>query len=400
MVGLKRLMGHYTSLWQRCDGRGVRLGRRYTAPEQARREKGAEEFLKVVESKVAQSKGRVTVDAGLLQAFGVFARSAVDLSEAQVKTLVEGAFPRLLRALATEARAFDPAISPADVFQASRNVWTASGLQTLLGRPPELTPAIFGYSLLYPYTDNLLDDPATRQVTKHAFNRRLRERLLGDTVHPANDREQKVWGLVERIESQYKRTRHPRVYRSLLAIHKAQEESVHLRRDARLPAAEVLRMVFEKGGTSVLADGYLAKGRLTADEELFAFGWGVLLQLGDDLQDVAEDLAGGAATLFSESAGREPLDELTNRVFQFSGHVFAGLRAFERPGLGPLKQLIRRSAVILLTTAAGGAGRFYTSRYVHNLEQHSPLRFGFLREHRERFFGSGGLVRRFVGALT
>ena len=144
----------------------------------------------------------------------------------------------------------------------------------------------------------------------------------------------------------------------------------------------------------------MAGGQLSADEEEFAFGWGVLLQLGDDLQDVAEDLSRGTATLFSESAGREPLDDLTNRVFQFSGHVFAGLRAFEKPGLGPLKQLIRRSATILLTTAAGGAARFYTSGYLRDLERHSPLRFGFLREQRERFFGGGGLVGRFVAALA
>jgi len=322
------------------------------------------------------------------------------LSDAQVRLLVDGPFPQLVQSLAAEARAFDPDISAADVFQASRNVWTASGLQMLLDRPAELTPAIFGYSMLYPYTDNLLDDPHTQQAAKRTFNRRLRGRLRGDMVDPADDRERKVWRLVRRIESQFERAQYPGIYRSLLAIQKAQEESVGLRREAHLSPAEVLRIVFTKGGTSVWADGYLAKGHLTEEEERFAFGWGVLLQLGDDLQDVAEDLAGGIATLFSESAGEQPLDHLTNRVFQFSDHVFRELRAFQTPGLGPLKQLIRRSTFILLTTAACGAERLYTSGYLHDLEGHSPLRFDFLREHRACFFGAGGLMGRLVAALA
>ena len=385
---MTRLMRHFTALWQRCDGRGVRLGRRYTAREQARREKDAEAFLKVAES--------VEVEAALLRAFGVFARAAVDLSEAQVRMLVEGAFPQLLRGLAAEARSFDPSVSSADVFQASRNVWTAGGLQMLLGRQAELTPAIFGYSMLYPYTDNLLDDPGMPRASKHAFNRRFRGRLNGDAVEPADDRERKVWGLVEWIESQYERTEYPRVYQSLLAIQEAQEESVTLRTDARLPKAEVLRRVFAKGGTSVLADAYLAGGQLAKETETFAFGWGILLQLGDDLQDVGEDRERGSATLFTESA--EPLDELTNRVFQFGEHVFAGMRAFEKPGLGPLKRLIRRSATTLLITAAGAEEQLYTREYLRELEQHSPLRFGFLREHRNRLFGGRGVVCRYFQA--
>ena len=148
------------------------------------------------------------------------------------------------------------------------------------------------------------------------FQPALRARLQGELPAPADHREHKVWALVDKIESQYDRTRHPDVYRSLLAIQNAQEESVGLRREAGLPPDQVLHGVFAKGGTSVLADGYLAAGLLTQEQEEFAFGWGVLLQLADDLQDVAEDLAAGTATLFSQTS-TEPLDVVTNRVFEF-----------------------------------------------------------------------------------
>lgn len=52
-------------------------------------------------------------------------------------------------------------VTTKDILQASRNAWTARALQMLLGRDMGLTPAIFAYSMFYPYADNYLDDPAT-----------------------------------------------------------------------------------------------------------------------------------------------------------------------------------------------------------------------------------------------
>jgi hypothetical protein len=400
MVGMEGLMRMHTALWRRCDGRrGPRLRRCYTPFQQARREQAAERFLAAVEPQLGSRAEYRELQSAIVPAFRVFARQALNLDGPQVKLLLEG-FPEMGRALAEEARRFDPEVSAAYIFQASRNAWVAGGLQVLLGRRMELTPAIFGYSMLYPYTDNHLDDPTAPRDAKREFNRRFRLRLRGERVEAASGRERKAWGLVERIESQYGRGSSPGVYRSLLAIQEAQETSVGLRREARLKRAELLRGVFAKGGASVLADGYLAAGTLEEEEEEFAFGWGVLLQLGDDLQDVADDLAGGAATLFSESAERQPLDGLTSRVFEFGERVFTRLRAFHAPGAGPLKQLIRRSAATLLITAAGTAHQLYTKDYLKALEPHSPFRFAFVREHQQRLFGAGGLLGRLMTAAA
>lgn len=396
MVGVAGLVRRHAALWRRCDGRrGPRLRHFYTAREQAAREVHAGRFLRGVESALAHRAS----EAAILPALRTFARAALDWNEAQIGVFLDGGFPRLARGLAEQARRFDPGISAADIYQASRNVWTAGGLQILLGGAAELTPALFAYSMLYPYTDNHLDDPSASLAAKRAFNQTLRRRLCGQAVEPANDRERKACALVSYIESQYDRARYPALYRSLLAIQKAQEESLGLRREASLAPADLLRGVVAKGGTSVLADGYLAAGRLTAEQEEFAFGWGVLLQFGDDLQDVLEDLAGGTATLFSESAGRQPLDRLTNRVFEFGECVFARMRSFRAPGTGPVKQFIRNNAVTLLITAAGAAHRLHSSSYIQALERHSPFRFGFVREHREHFFGAAGLIGRLVAAV-
>ena len=50
-------------------------------------------------------------------------------------------------------------------------------------------------------------------------------------------------------------------------------------------------------------------------------------------------------------------------------------------------------------TAAGSAHDLHTPGYIQELERHSPFRFGFVREHRQYFYASGGLVGRCIAAL-
>src|SRR5581483_9076969 len=129
---------------------------------------------------------------------------------------------------------------------------------------------------------------------KRSFSRRFRARLCGDELAANNDREAAVWALVSFIEGQYPRVHFPQVFDCLLAIHQAQEESI-----AQIGGCEscsddtVFRISCAKGGTSVLADACLARGTLHAQESQFSFEWGTLLQLGDDLQDIHDDLQRG-----------------------------------------------------------------------------------------------------------
>ena len=210
--------------------------------------------------------------------------------------------------LARWARCFDATLSIADTIQASRNAWICCGAQTLLGLPMELTPSILAYSLLYPYSDNYLDQPELPRAEKLHFSERFRRRLRGERLSARNSREAAIWSLVRMIEQQYDRPLYPQVYLSLLAIHEAQEQSLAQLQGGALgnrsqQSAELLRISCAKGGTSVLADAFLAKPHLSVEECRFAFEWGVLLQLGDDLQDLREDRARGSATLFTRGPG-------------------------------------------------------------------------------------------------
>jgi hypothetical protein len=86
--------------------------------------------------------------------------------------------------------------------------------------------------------------------------------------------------------------------------------------------------------------------------------------------------------VFSQAAGRGPLDSVMNRVFHFGEEVFkllAPLGCSET-----VKMLVERNAYRLLIEAAGGAGHLYSPAYIAELERHSPFRFAFLSDRRRR----------------
>ena len=198
--------------------------------------------------------------------------------------------------------------------------------------------------------------------------------------------------MVSLIESEYPSCQFPRVYESLLAIHQAQENSMaQLNRGRLLSEPELLRLSCAKGGTSVLADACLSHGHLDDAEAQFAFDWGVLLQLGDDLQDVQEDLEHGSTTLFSRAvAAGVPLDGLARRLFAFSERVADQVERLPH-GDPALKRLLRASWRSLILMAIARSYRYFTPAFLAEVEPGSPFRFAFLRARHKRLSSRRGL---------
>jgi hypothetical protein len=255
-----------------------------------------------------------------------------------------------------------------------------------------LTPSILGYSLLYPYSDNYLDQEDVSDEAKLRFSERFRRRLRGESLCTADDRERALSALIQLIEGQYPRLRYPQVFDCLLAIHRAQEESIkQVGRADHCGDTEVLRMSCGKGGSSVLADACLAHGSLSQEESRFAFEWGVLLQLGDDLQDVHEDMQRGSVTLFSRAAAQGiSLDGLAIQLLNFSERV--GARMDRLPnGTSVLKELLKMSWRSLIISAVANSSVFFSAGFLDEAERWSPFRFEFLRARRNRLASRQGL---------
>jgi len=373
------------ALWERESDGLPALGRRFTTAEQCQKEALLDQFTASLEGELSSPPltrtDRARVHARITSAFAEFARDALELDDCHVALLLNDGFPAVGTTLGRLARRFDPGIPTAEILQACRNAWAACGLQALLGMPMSVTPAIFGYSMLYPYTDNYLDDAAVTREQKLRFSTHFRRRLAGEDVPAANGHEEIIWNLVSLIESGYARAEYPDVYASLLAIHRSQEESLRLLE--RGSAEDARRVVFTKGGTSVLADAYLAAGQLSDAEASFAFDWGVLLQMGDDLQDVVEDSAKGLRTVFSTAAAEGTLDALTNRTLHFGLRVLGRMNTLTAAPPA-LKDLIRRSSVSLIVRAAGALRQCYSEPCIAELETYSPFRFTFIADRNQR----------------
>ena len=415
-----RLVHMFADVWWAGGADLPDLGRTYTPGEQVAREAVLERFQQrlIVEMEcppatrsdltALQSRLLPDVYQTLLPAFDIDAGS-IDAS------LVRGLVQEAAR-FARSARRFDPAIAVDDIYQASRNVWTMFALQHLMGAPVALTPSVLAYGLLYPYTDNYLDDPAIAKAATMAFIGRLGRCLCGEEVPAANEREQRIFDLVAMIDSQYPHGQYPQVRASLCAIHNAQIKGMQLLGGGGAPfAADVLGITLEKGGASVLTDGYLVAGDVSNEQAAFLFGWGALMQLVDDMQDVAQDGRDGAMSLYTLTAGNVaggprraspwahpvhwPLDALANRSFHFAFAVMDRLDVFAQAAAQPLTRLMKQAVIVLMASAIVGARSFYSPGYVAVMERYLPLRPGAILKH-GRFSRRQATLRRLLESFA
>ena len=294
---------------------------------------------------------------------------------------MEKSFSRVTDEFIRRAYDFDPEISEESVYQAARNVMIMNTFQMHLGKEVTLTPSLFAYSMLYPYTDNYLDAAGIDRQSKDEANNRLRLRLTGIAGTARNRRERIIDALVGMIEGEFDRRTFPPVYESLLAIHTAQCRSVSQQGvKGDLSIDDLLDISFEKGGTSVIADGYLVAGELASADVEFFFRFGVLLQLIDDLQDLREDMSYTQRTIAGAAAQAGCLEGFTNRLYSLIPAVLDPACS----GQQRLHQLIERSCRLLVMEAIASNDRCYTGEYLRTMERHSSVRFGYLRAVKRR----------------
>jgi hypothetical protein len=401
---IQDLVRHYRMLWHESDTCLPWLGPPYTSSAQRSNERRLDHLLTAVSAELKcapQAGAQQAMWARIDPPFREVARAALEADERALETLLGCGFLEATTEFAGMARRFDPAISSEDIYQAGRNVWTANFLQLLLGIPVHVTPAIFAYSMLYPYSDNYLDDATISTATKLAFNARFGARLAGEPIAPRDRHEQIISDLVGMIEGQFARARYPQVFESLLAIHRAQGKSLQqLRRNPGPQQIDVLGISFEKGGASVLADGYLVAGSLTAEQRECIFGFGVLTQLMDDLEDLPHNLADQFLTIFSQAARQPPLDTVTNRTLQLCARILMQLDSLSAADLGPFKDLITKSVNLIFIDSAGRSAQLYPRHYIRELERYSPFRFAALRQRRKQLAQQRISLPRLIDLLS
>lgn len=391
-------------LWFEAEDSFPQLGRVYSEAEKKENEKKLSEQLDWLSAGLNRDLQEEASRKNFAEAAGhrlkVLGMGILGLNYEQMAVFENEALIHSSQEFFQRARVFDPEIPVADIFQGSRNVWTSNYLQVLLGLEISLTPSIFAYSMLYPVTDNYLDDPKRSTREKLEFNQRFCGWLKGESIAAQNEHEEKVCRLVEMIEGQYDRRLYPQVYESLLAIHCAQDASMRLPKSPAAPhSVDVLGTTLAKGGTSVLADGVLAAGELTARQMEVIFDYGTFAQFMDDQEDIVQDLKTRSLTVFSEAARYGKLDLTMNRLFSFSSRLLRGLDEFATPRSAPLIQLSMKGINLLLIDACMRTQQYYSRTYMQNLEAHFPVRFGYMKELRRRIKQKNLSLERLVKAF-
>lgn len=220
---------------------------------------------------------------------------------------------RITSEFLSKGEQYDPSISFEELFKAGRTVWFMIAFQMQLNIPLVLTDSIFGYNMLYPYTDDLVDCNEISKEAKKDFAKIFHERLLyGESnydprVHfdgkqsninelslPTSleahaSRVVKIFDMVKFIENDWKRRgEYEGVFMGLATIHESQMKSTiqHAKIDEGYAPtmAQVEQVSAEKGGASLIAAGFLIEGRLTRAKMAYLEYLGFGLQLLDDLQ--------------------------------------------------------------------------------------------------------------------
>lgn len=402
---VRNLTSKYVTMFLDASPGFPQFSRKFTSDEQLKTEGELEKFIDETTSRVERSKASGAARAAevekLKASVKVFVARFLCSSGNGTETGFLEDFSHVGDEFVRKARAFDQRLNLEDIHQALRNVWIINSLQVFLGKGVALTPSGFAYSLLYPYTDNYLDDPMVLPETKADFVEALGRRLAGQNVQAIIPALSNPFRLIEMIEGEYPRQDSPEVFGSLLAIHNAQVEALAQQQRSRsLGAPEILEMSVEKGGTSVLADAHVAAGVLQDRVQDFAFGFGVCLQLMDDLQDLEDDLHRGHQTLMTRISSEEDLDAITNRLINFTTSVIDSGNHSDSHQAQALLQLSHRSCVTLILEAVARASDRYTKDYLTALETYSPLRFSYLKLLKENLKQKSKALRRLESTIS
>lgn len=387
---LQNYTERYSEIWETSSILLPQFSKSYSRSEKIHKEQILDQFLKTIKSfrkERISRKARMEFDERLFfENTREFLRNGLDFTSSQLELMFSEELIEVTKMFVRQARTFDLELTFHDIFQACRNLWIMNGLQIIMAIPMQVTPSIFAYSLLYPYTDNLIDDPEISGYEKLIFSDRFRYRLSGQRLKPMNRTENAIYSLVEMIENQYSRTEFPEVFESLLDIHDAQTNSMKLILDSdTLSDREILKICITKGGASVLADGFLVAGKLTAEQKYFLFGYGAYLQLLDDIQDLKDDHLAGLMTVFSKPAFQSPLDDKLNMTYSFGEDVMKSLEYFDGQHIELFRSLMRKSMDLFIIEAIAQNPEAYSQKYITEFEKYSPFHFSHIQKRKEQF---------------
>ena len=276
-------------------------------------------------------------------------------------------------------RGFDADLNAGQIWQAMRNYFIYAMIVEMQGERQNAANPILAYSLLYPYTDNYIDDKTTTKKEKDRYNRMIARKLKGEPVLAQSALEEKTCRLLDMIGDAYEGEAKKKVIGTLLQLLEAQNYSIRQQK-AGISEDEILGISIWKGSTSVLADYLFATQDWREKEEGFYLRFGFLLQLVDDLQDMEEDKKEGSHTLMIKAAEQKRLEGQVNRLLWF---IWDTVRAFEPRNPG-LKGFVLKNCVEITLLSVAMSAQHFLKEYIKALEPYLPLSVEFIKKMKKQ----------------
>lgn len=282
-----------------------------------------------------------------------------------------------------QTRSFAPELNFDGIGQAIRNYIVYAMFKQLNCQKAGFNQACFGYSMLYPFTDNYIDNPDITNQQKAEYNRVIRDKIQGKTICSKSIHTQKTCDLLRAIEDKYPRSSHKDIYDLLLMMLEAQEDSMQQQcMENTLTQSERLDISIYKGGISVLIDYFFVDKELAEEDLYFYLSFGFFLQLADDLQDIKEDSNKGNQTIFTQDLNVESEELIVNKMFHFIHHI---MNQYNAPS-DSFKQLLLANCYQLILTSVAESEDFFSERYKNQLEGFLPVTYPFLKSMKENKF--------------
>lgn len=287
------------------------------------------------------------------------------------------AFQTEMKSLLRSIRIFAPELELEDIGQALRNYSVYAMFNELHGVAQNCSSAIFGYSMLYPFTDNYIDNPLHSSIEKQLYNKLIKDKLSGISVTPICEHHEKTCRLLDAIESDYPREKDASIYTLLLLMLEAQEDSLaQQNEDIHLSLDDRLDISLYKGGVSVLIDRYFVHKEITQEDMYFYLAFGFFLQLADDLQDIGEDLAKGSQTLLNYEVTQKYAEKTVNQMFHFLHTLFLSYNSSK----STFQEFILHNSYQLILLSVLQSKEYFSDSYLSYIEGYLPITPAFIEE--------------------
>lgn len=290
-------------------------------------------------------------------------------------------FKEELKDFLIHVRKFAPELSFEGIGQAVRNYVVYAMFKEINQIKSGFSMAGFGYSMLYPFTDNYIDSKNYSNEQKIEYNQVIRDKLMGKEVYPKTLHQQKTCELLQAIESDYPRTTDSTIFTLLLMMLEAQEDSIRQQnKNLPLTIEERLDISLYKGGISVLIDRFFVDKEITEDDLHFYLGFGFFLQLADDLQDIKEDSRQLNQTIFTVDLYCGQKEKIVNKMLHFIHQIMEAYQAENYE----FKNFILYNCYQLIYFSVIRNKEFFSKEYLDILESFLPITYSFYADMKKK----------------